>query len=485
MIEEQTLKRKTISNFFWRFFERIGAQLVAFIVSIILARILSPEHYGLIALVTIITNILNVFIDSGLGNALIQKKDADNIDFSTVFLANSCFCLILYLLLFISAPYIAIFYKNIELIPVIRVLGLTIVFSGLKNVQQAYVSKNLMFRKFFFATLGGTIAAAIIGILMALKGFGVWALVFQQIINVFIDTCILWIIVPWKPRLIFSFSRFKQLFSFGWKLLSANLLHAIYLDIRQFVIGKVYSPSELAFYNQAQKFPEIISRNINHSIDSILFPVMSASQDDIEKVKSMTRRSIKTSSFIMWPLVLGLAGVSKNVVTLILTEKWLPCVPYLMLACFRFGMEPLQTANLNAIKAVGRTDIILRLEIVKKIISTSIIFITMPFGVYAIAMGASVYSLIASILNSFPNRKILSYSYFEQIKDIFPSFIVSLVMAFLVYYLPLEFLPIGLRLLIQILVGSCFYIGITFVFKFESFNFIVNLIKMLRNGDKK
>ena len=476
MSEENSLKKKTVSNLLWRFFERVGAQLVAFIVSLILARILSPEHYGLIALVTVVTSILNVFVDSGLGNALIQKKDADETDFSTVFYANVVFCLFLYLILFFTASYIAKFYKNEELVPVIKVLGLTLIISGAKNVQQAYVSKHLMFKKFFFATLVGTIIAAIIGIYLAIRGLGVWALVAQQLINLFIDTVILWIIVPWKPKLLFSFRALKDLYSFGWKLLVANLIHTVYLDIRSLVIGRVYSPSDLAFYNQGQKFPKFVGSNINSSIDSVLFPVLSEYQDDTVRLKAMTRRAIMTSSFIMWPLLLGIAGCSRNLVTLVLTEKWLPCIPYLIIACFEFGLEPLQTANINAIKALGRTDISLKLEIIKKSISTAIIFISMPFGVLSIAIGSAVYTVIATVLNSFPNRKLLDYSYFEQVKDILPSFFLALVMSVIVYFLPLFSLPVVLRLFIQFVTGGLFYISGAVLFKFESLDYMKNLI---------
>lgn len=474
---EFSLRQKTFSNLLWRFMERMGAQLVAFVVSLILARILSPEHYGLIALVTVITSILNVFVDSGLGTALIQKKNADDTDFSTVFYANIFICIILYIVLFFTAPLIAHFFKKLELVSVIRVLGISVIISGVKNVQQAYVSKHLMFKKFFFATIGGAIVSAIVGIVLAVRGFGVWALVLQQLISAFIDTCILWLIVPWRPKRLFSLSRLKSLYSFGWKLLVASLINTIYLDIRQIVIGRGYSSSDLAYYNQGQKFPQLIGINVNSTIDSVLFPVMTEVQQDVLKIKMMTRRAIKTASYIMWPLLLGLAGVSHNVVTLILTDKWLPCVPYLILACFCFGFEPLQTANLNAIKALGRSDITLKLEIVKKSISTIIIFLTMPFGVLAIAIGSFIYTIIATVCNSFPNRKLLNYSYFEQIKDIFPSFFISICMSVLVYFLPLSTLPTTVQLILQILIGAIFYVSITALLRFESFIFLKNILK--------
>ena len=213
-------KGKVFSNFFWRFAERVGAQLVAFIVSIVLARILEPSAYGVVALITVITTIMQVFVDSGLGTALIQKKDADNLDFSTVFYTNIVFCALLYIGLFFASPYIADFYNDPNLVPYIRVLGLTVLISGIKNVQQAYVSRHMMFKKFFFSTLGGTLTAGVVGVIMALLGAGVWALVAQHVINLSIDTFILWIIVKWRPKLKFSFTRLKGLFSFGWKLLA-------------------------------------------------------------------------------------------------------------------------------------------------------------------------------------------------------------------------------------------------------------------------
>lgn len=483
MSNDVSLKNKTFTNLIWRFFERIGAQLVGFVVSIVLARILCPEDYGAIALVTVVTTILNVFVDSGLGNALIQKKDAGDLEFSTVFYVNVVFCILLYVILFLSSPLIAKFYRNEQLIPVLRVLGFTLIISGLKNIQQAYVSKNLLFRKFFFATLTGTVLAAIVGIILAYKGFGVWALVAQQLVNISIDTAVLWIIVPWHPKRLFSFKALKELFSYGWKLLVAALINTLYIDIRQLVIGRVYTPSDLAFFNKGQEFPRFISSNINSSIDSVLFPVLSESQDNVENIKNMTRRAIKVSGYIMWPLLIGLAATSKNVVTIILTEKWLPCIPYFMIACIGFGIQPLQSANLNAIKALGRSDIFLKLEIIKKTISTSIIFITMPFGVLAISIGALVYNVIASICNSFPNKKLLGYSYLEQVKDMLPSFFVALIMGILVYFLPIKMLPVGLQLIIQIFTGAIFYILITVLLKFDSYVYIISIAKNLFNSN--
>lgn len=326
-MEDNKIRNSAISNLAWRFAERCGAQGVAFIVSIVLARILSPDTYGTIALITVFTNILNVFIDSGLGNALIQKKSADDVDFSTVFFFNILMCCMLYGGLFLAAPVIAGFYNDASLTPVIRVLGITLIISGIKNVQQAYVSRTLQFRKFFFATLGGTIGAAVLGIIVALNGGGVWALVVQQIFNATVDTVILWFTVSWKPRLIFSIERLKGLFSYGWKLLVSSLLDTVYNNLEQLIIGKVYSNADLAYYNRGRQFPNFMVANINNSIDSVLLPVMSRAQDDKSHIKAMTRRSIKTSTYVMAPMMMGLAFCAEPIIRLVLTDKWLPCVP--------------------------------------------------------------------------------------------------------------------------------------------------------------
>ncbi len=352
-------QKKVLSNFLWRFAERCGAQIIQFIVSLVLARILAPEAYGTIALVLVFEQILQVFVDSGLGNALIQKKDADDLDFSSVFWFNVVWCLVLYVIMFFCAPLIAWFYNDESLTSIVRVLCLMVVVSGLKNVQQAYVSRTMQFKRFFWATLGGTLISAVAGIGLALLGFGVWALVAQKLTNLIIDTTVLWFTVKWRPKWMFSFQRLKGLFSFGWKLLVSSLIDTLYRNLRQLIIGKFYTKEELAFYNQGDQFPKVIVTNINTSIDSVLLPTMSKAQDDPARVKQMTRRAIKTSTYIMAPLMMGLAFCADTVVRLILTDKWMPCVPFLQIFCITYMFYPIHTANLNAIKAMGRSDLFL------------------------------------------------------------------------------------------------------------------------------
>ena len=480
-MNDNNIKNKTVSGLIWRFMERCGAQGVNFVVSIILARLLAPELYGTIALITVFTAILEIFVDSGMGNALIQKKDADDVDFSSVFYFNMLMCVVLYGVMFISAPYIAKFYKDSELTPIVRVMSLVLIISGLKNVQQAYVSRTMQFKRFFFATLGGTIVAAVVGIWMAYEGYGVWALVAQNLVNKVIDTTVLWFTVKWRPKLLFSIKRLKGLVSYGWKLLASSLLDTVYNNLRQLIIGKLYSSSDLAFYNRGKQFPNFVITNINTSIDSVLFPAMSSQQDDTERVRSMTRRSIKISSYIMWPLMMGLAFTATSIVSLVLTDKWLPCVPFLRIFCFVYVFFPIHTANLNAIKAMGRSDLFLKLEVIKKVIGLIVLVCTMWFGVEAMTYSLLVTNIISQIINAYPNRQLLGYSYIDQIKDILPSIAMALFMGFCI--LDVELLNLGAiaTLMIQIVLGIIIYIWLSIIFKVDSFYYLMDMVKEIKN----
>lgn len=470
--------RKIItSNFIWRFSERVLAQLVALIVSIVLARILNPDDYGTVALITVFTTILQVFVDSGLGNALIQKKDADDVDFSSVFYTNLVFCGFLYVLVFLAAPTISRFYDDMSMVPYIRVLGITVLVSGVKNVQQAYVSRHMLFRKFFFSTLGGTVIAGVVGVIMALNGMGVWALVAQHVINLTIDTLILWITVKWRPAKVFSLERLKVLFSFGWKLLVSNLINTVDRELRQLVIGKKYTSADLAYYNQGNKIPSLFVTNINTSIDSVLFPAMSNVQESSEQVKSMTRRSITVSTYIMAPLMIGLAAVGEPLVRVLLTEKWLSAVPFMRIFCITYMFYPIHTANLNAIKALGRSDLFLKLEILKKTVGLIALFSTMFISVEAMAYSLLGVSLASQIINSWPNKKLLNYSYLEQLKDVFPSVALALFMGVSVSLIVLLGLSDLVTLILQIACGAGIYIGGSVLFNNDSFYYILSIVK--------
>lgn len=470
-------KKSVLSNFLWRFAERCGAQGVSFVVSVVLARLLTPEVYGTIALVTVFTAILNVFVDSGLGSALVQKKDADDLDFSSVFYFNVAVCCLLYLGMFLAAPFISKFYNRLELTPVIRVLSLTLVISGVKNVQQAYVSRTMQFKRFFFATLGGTVGAAVIGTVMAYCGFGVWALVIQQIFNATVDTVILWITVKWRPKRMFSWKRLKGLFSYGWKLLVSALLDTVYGNLRQLIIGKMYSSADLAQYNRGRQFPDVIITNINSSIDSVLLPTMARVQEDAAQVKGMTRRAMKTSTYIMAPLMMGLAFCAQPVVRLVLTEKWLPCVPFMQIFCITYMFYPVHTANLNAIKAMGRSDLFLKLEIVKKVVGLVLLLSTMWFGVMAMAYSLLVSTLTSMVINSWPNKQLLRYNYLEQMKDILPGILLAVLMGCCVYPTQWMGLPDIVTLLLQVPLGALIYIGASAVLHLESYEYLMDMVR--------
>lgn len=473
----QERNKNIISNFFWRLMERSGAQIVTFIVSIVLARILMPEDYGIISLVVVFTSILQVFVDSGLGTALIQKKDADDLDFSSVFYFNFVVCIILYIIMFIVAPYISLFYGDAMLTPIIRVMSLTVVISGLKGIQQAYVSKNMLFKRFFFSTIGGTIFSAILGISLAYLGYGVWALVIQQLSNNAIDTFILWLTVKWRPKKMFSWSRLLSLLTFGWKLLVSSLLDTCYNNIRNLIIGKMYSAADLAYYNQGDKFPYVIVSNINTSIDSVLLPTLSEVQDNRIAVKNMTRRAIKTSTYIMAPLMMGLAFCAEPVVRVILTDKWLPCVPFLRIFCVTYMFWPIHTANLNAIKAMGRSDYFLRLEIIKKIMGTVILLSTMWFGVKAMAYSLLLSGILSQAINAYPNKKLLGYGYLDQMRDCTLGIILAVFMGICVYFIGYIPIPTIASLMIQVLFGATIYIAASAGLKLEEFKYLTDMIK--------
>ncbi len=470
--QQNNIKNRAISGFLWTLMERVGAQGVQFVVGIVLARLIAPEKFGELALIVVFTNILTVFINCGFGSALIQKKDADDLDFSSVFYFNITMCTILYFVMFFAAPYIAAFYKMPELIAPIRVISITLFISGVKNIQFAYVSKTMQFKRFFFATLGGTIGAAVLGIWMAYKGYGIWALIAQSLVNNTIDTVILWLTVKWRPKLMFSLERLKGMFSYGWKLLVSSLLETIYANIRDLIIGKLYTAKKLAFYNKGNNFPNIIINNVNSSLNSVLFPVMSEAQDSTDTVRMMTRRAITISSYIIWPTMMGLAACAEPLVRILLTDKWLPCVPFLRIFCVVYAFYPIHTANLNAIKAMGRSDLYLKLELVKKIVGLAIVLATMWLGVMAMAWGMLIDGFISQIINSWPNKKLLNYSYRQQITDILPSVLLSAAMFAIAYCVKMIGLNDWLTLLIQIPLGVLIYIGGSKLFKIESLDYV-------------
>lgn len=477
-------KNKVISSLIWKFLERGGVQGVQFVLSIILARLVTPEDYGVIALLLVFIQIATVFIQSGFNTALIQKKESDDLDFSSIFYLSLLVAAILYAILFLLAPFVSKFYTSESLTSYLRVLSLTLFFGAINSVQSAFVSKTMQFRRFFFSSMGSVIGSGIVGIILAFKGYGVWALVIQQLIKDFLVCFILWFTVKWRPRLMFSFERIKVLFSFGWKLLVSGILDTVFRNIYNLIVGKIYNKDVLGYFNRGQQFPQVIATNLDGSIQSVMLPTLSVYNDNVSEVKRITRRSISMSAFLLMPCMFGLAAVAEPLVKVLLTDKWLPCVPFLQLACISYAIYPIHTANLTGINALGRSDVFLKLEIIKKIITVINIVVTIPFGIYAMAMGQVVSAFIASFINAYPNKKLMNYSYLEQWKDLLPSFIVSILMAIVVWSLHFISMPTIILLLIQISVGIILYIILCKLIKVETYSYFIETIKGFKNERK-
>lgn len=474
------LKEKVISSLMWKFLERGGTQIVQFLIQIILARLLSPKDYGVVALTSVFITVSTVFVQSGLSTALIQKKEVDEEDYSSVFYVSILVSTIFYIVLFVFAPYIANFYKVNELKNVLRIFGIVLFIGAFNSIQQSIIEKKMEFKKLFSSSFGAVLVSGIFGVCLAYKGYGIWALVFQQLINQFLVAIFMFINIKWKPRFIFSLKKVKILFSFGWKLLLSSLIDTLYRELTNLIVGKKYSPSMLGYYNRGMQFPQVIVGNFNGAIQSVLFPTLSLLQREREQLKQVMRRGIITSSYIIFPCMLGLAVVSEPLIKIVLTDKWLPCVPYLRIFCFSYALWPIHTANLQAINALGRSDIFLKLEIIKKIIGLIIIFITYRYSPYAMAVGVLINGIVSSFINSYPNKKLLNYNYFQQIKDIYPSFVVSLIMAIGIYSIQLLDFSAIIILILQVFVGIIIYILISYLFKVESFMYLLEILRKFK-----
>ena len=468
-----------LSNLSWKFAERIASQAVSFVVSIVLARILAPSDYGAIAMVMIFVTLANVIAEGGFSSALIQKKDADKLDFSTVFYFSLAFSIALYVILYFAAPCISHFYgEDYEILtPVLRVIGLQVIIYAANSVQQAYVSKKMMFQKFFWSTLIGTIVSAIIGLAMAYSGCGIWALVGQQLSMTITNIIVLYLVTRKLPGLMFSYERLKGLFNYGAKILGASLLVSLFLDLRSLIIGKLYSAKDLAFFDRGRQFPNLIVVNVNSSVGAVLFPKMSEQQDDNRKIKETCRMSIRFSSFVMMPLMMGLAACGEPLIRLLLTDKWIDSVPFLQLFCIIYMFYPMHTANMQAIKALGHSGIYLKLEVLKKAIELICLFLVMRISVIAIAVNMAILTTLFTFINAIPNIKYLNYSFVEQMKDILPSIVMSTIMGTIVFFLgrlpPFSDL---LTLVIQIIAGISIYVLLSLLTKNTEIKFLLNLI---------
>ncbi|NLI22489.1 MAG: lipopolysaccharide biosynthesis protein [Clostridiales bacterium] len=471
------IRKKVVSGFAWQFAERAMGQMVSFIVSVVLARILLPAEYGVVSVVLVFITFAGIFITSGFGSSLVQKKEADDLDYSTVFYFNLLISVVLYALLFLGAPWLSAYFGLPSLTPALRVMGLSLLVYAAGAVQKAYISRMLLFKRLFWASLAGTLLSAAVGIWMALRGYGIWALIAQKMTDDVTDALVLWCTVRWRPRLMFSFSRMREMYRYGWKLVLAAVLNTANIKLRAFMIGKAYSVADLAFFEKGNQYPQLVVSDISASIGSVLFPVLSRRQDDPAEIKRLTRRAVRTSSFLMWPGMVILGVIARPLVGWMLTDKWLPCVPYFQIACFSLAFMPIHTSNLQALKAVGRSDLFLALEVVKTVMSLAILVFTLPLGVPAIALGAAAGSVLATFVNAFPNRKRIGYAYGEQVKDILPYMLLSALAGAVAWPLSLAVrAPVPLMLL-QAALGFGVYFGLAKLLRMEILTECTSLLR--------
>ena len=450
---EQSLKDKTVKGVGWNSVDRIANYGIGFIVGIVLARLLSPEEYGLIGIIGIFTVVFNIILDSGLSTALIRKNGVTESDYCTVFWTNLIFSFILTAILYFGAPVIGNFFNRPELVPYIHVMSFILVINALSITQQAILTKRIDFKTQTKISLIAHTLSGVIGIALAYLGFGVWALVAQQMTSRLFTTVLLWVFNKWWPKLLFSWNSFKDLFSFSWKLLVASVISALWTQLYQAVVGKVYNPTMLGQYTRANQYGNLVSSGVGDVVLKVSLPVMSSIQNEDERLLRAFRTIIKITMLVSSVLLIGMAACAKPLIYVLIGEQWLPCVPMMQILSFSLMLYPLHLININMLTVQGRSDIQLILQIVKCIISIGPICLGIFVGIYWMLVGSVITGWISLILNSYYSGNKFNYKWWMQIKDVAPSLIISLGMALPVYLL--TFLPISYYIILplQIVVG--------------------------------
>lgn len=462
------------SGIFWKFAERILAQGLSFVVSLVLARILLPEDYGVVAIVLVFITFADVFVVSGFSTSLIQKKDANETDFSTIFYCSLVVSIVLYLMVFSASEAIASFFNMPILSSVLKVFALRIPLSSFNSVQHAYVSRHLMFKKFFFSTLFGTLLSGVAGIIFAVKGFGVWALVIQYLANSCVDSIVLAFTISWHPKFLFSWRAAESLMNYGWKILVSSFLGVFFYQLRNILIGKFYSSSELAYYNKGQQFPSLVANNISTSIMSVLFPVLSNKSDDITAIKTMLRRSVQVSSYIMFPLLFGMATIAKPMVLILLTEKWLASVPFVQILCLSSAIELIDSISVQGLNAIGESGAVLKLELIKKPVYLMLLILGLRKSVLAVAVSLLINSVYVSVVHTGMLKLYIGYGFRELTKDLLPAFSLSVVSCGICWFSELLPIPKLLILFIQFFVAVTIYILLSKILKVESYKYLLD-----------
>lgn len=475
-MSSESLRKKAVSGFIWRLLQNTGTQVVAFVVSIILARLLMPSDYGPIAIISIFTSIANVFIQTGFSSAVIQRQELHEKDKSTMFFSSVALGILLYMLLFAVAPFVAVFYNEPLLSDMLRVQSLSVLFGAFSSVHQALITRDMKFKKSFAAGLIAMVAQGVTGITLALLGYGAWALVYSNLISVAVNSIILFFICGWMPKWVFSFRSLKSMLGFSIKMLGAALINTIFLNIRSLIIGKQYSSEDLAYYTKGNQFPQLIMLQVDGSMTTVLFSALSKTQNDWEQGLRALRRAMKTSLYVCAPLMAGMFAVAESMVLLLLTEKWLFAARYVQVGCIICLFWPL-TAQLHALNARGKSGIVFGLNVVSKVISLVLLLLTFRHSVWLMVLSEAIASAIFLPISMFVYRKYLRYSIRDQIADIFPPILLSAVMAAIVYSVQLLSLPTLVTLVLQVLVGMIVYVAGSLLFKLESFHYILNMIK--------
>ena len=445
----------------------------------VLARLLEPSEFGLVAMTGIFMSIAGIFVSSGLGTSLVQKKNVDHLDYNTVFYAGLVLAAIIYTILFFCAPLISGLYKEPQLTPIIRVMGLSFFLYSFGTVQSAAITRELAFKKLFFRGLICTLLTGVIGISMAYWGFGVWALVISGLASSVINSIVMYYIVRWLPRLEFSFERLKKLWGFGLNLMGTSLMGTFFDQLKGLIIGIKYTAADLAFFNRGENIPKLVSNNVIGAINGVLFPAIAKVQDDKDAVKRAIRRTVKTTSFFIFPAMFLLFFCADKIIIILFTEKWSPAIPFVQVICIKYCFQVIGTANLQALKAIGRADITFKLEFIKKPIYLACIATGAYFGPLAICIGNTIYDFIGATINAQPNKKLIGYSYGAQLLDVLPHFISAIGMGVIVHAIGLIPLNIYLQLFFQVVIGLGIYIGIAHMVKIESYQYILATAKQM------
>lgn len=472
-----SLKQKAAKGILWSTIERFSVQGVQFLIMIVMARLLTPHDYGLIGMLAIFIAVAQSLIDSGFSQALIRKQNRTEVDNNTVFYFNIVVSVLLYLILYISAPFVADFYNTPQLCPVMRVICLSIIFNSLAVVQRALLTIRIDFKTQAKAALTAAVISGIVGIAMACHGYGVWSLVTQQLLNLCMNTGLLWLLSKWRPRLLYSWQSFHELFAFGSKLLASGLLDTIYRNIYPIVIGKLFSASSLGHYTRAHQFSDFPSSNLTGIIQRVTYPVLCEIQDDGARLAGIYRRFLKLSAFVIFPLMIGLSSVAKPFVNIVLGAQWELCGQLLQIICFSMMWYPVHAINLNLLQVKGRSDLFLRLEIIKKILGVSVLCVTAPFGLIVMCYGSIFNSLVALAINTYYTGKLINVGFFRQMCDLFPTIVLCLAM-FALILLVNSFMPDDImRLCSGIAVGVIFYTLSSRMLKFSELGELVSLVK--------